>query len=57
MDVTAHFVSTVLFNAKRKGGKVGERGRKPVSMDNIQQLIQVRTSSIRWVDWRRRKKR
>jgi hypothetical protein len=44
MEVSAQFVSTVLSNAKKKGGKVGKRGRKPmaVPMDNIQQLIQVK---------------
>ncbi|WP_254509491.1 hypothetical protein [Anatilimnocola floriformis] len=33
-----------LLHAKKKGGKVGKRGRKPmaVPMDNIQQLIQVK---------------
>lgn len=46
-SVTAQFVSTVLSNAKKKGGKVGKRGRKPgrpvaLPVDNIQQLIQVK---------------
>ena len=27
--VSAQFVSTVLSNAKKKGGKIGRRGRKP----------------------------
>jgi hypothetical protein len=42
--VSAQFVSTVLSTAKKKGGKVGKRGRKPraVPVDNIQQLIQVK---------------
>ena len=29
VSVSAQFVSTVLSNAKKKGGKVGKRGRKP----------------------------
>jgi hypothetical protein len=29
VTVSAQFVSTVLSNAKRKGGKIGKRGRKP----------------------------
>jgi hypothetical protein len=29
VPVSAQFVSTVLSNAKKKGGKVGRRGRKP----------------------------
>jgi len=29
LSVSAQFVSTVLSNAKKKGGKVGKRGRKP----------------------------
>ncbi len=29
LAVSAQFVSTVLSNAKKKGGKVGKRGRKP----------------------------
>jgi hypothetical protein len=46
-SVSAQFVSTVLSNAKKKGGKIGKRGRKPgrpvaVPMDNLQQLIQVK---------------
>jgi hypothetical protein len=43
MEVSAQFVSTVLSNAKR-GGKVGNRGRKPMAMpmDNTQQLLQVK---------------
>ncbi|WP_254508194.1 hypothetical protein [Anatilimnocola floriformis] len=42
--VSPQFVSTVLSNAKKNGGKIGKRGRKPmaVPMDNIQQLIQVK---------------
>jgi hypothetical protein len=47
LTVSAQFVSTVLSNAKKKGGKVGKPGRKPgrpvaVPMDNLQQLIQVK---------------
>lgn len=44
MEVSAQFVSTVLSNAKKKGGKVAKRGRKPraLPMGNIQQLIQVK---------------
>ena len=44
MEVSAQFVSTVLSNAKKKGGKVGKRGRKPraLPVDNLQQLIQVK---------------
>ncbi|WP_254512302.1 hypothetical protein [Anatilimnocola floriformis] len=43
-DIFAQFVSTVLSNAKKKGGKVGKRGRKPmaVPVDGLQQLIQVK---------------
>lgn len=29
IEVSAQFVSTVLSNARKKGGKVGKRGRKP----------------------------
>jgi hypothetical protein len=29
LSVSAQFVSTVLSNARKKGGKVGRRGRKP----------------------------
>jgi hypothetical protein len=47
VSISAQFVSTVLSNAKKKGGKVGKRGRKPgrpvaVPVDNLQQLIQVK---------------
>jgi len=47
LPVSPQFVSTVLSNAKKNGGKVGKRGRKPgravaVPLDNIQQLIQVK---------------
>jgi hypothetical protein len=47
LDVSAQFVSTVLSNAKKKGGKIGRPGRKPsrpvgVPLDNLQQLIQVK---------------
>jgi hypothetical protein len=47
LPVSAQFVSTVLSNAKKNGGKVGKRGPKPgrpvaVPLDNIQQLIQVK---------------
>lgn len=47
VSVTAQFVSTVLSNAKKKGGKVGKRGRKPgrrvaLPVGDLQQLIQVK---------------
>jgi hypothetical protein len=47
LSVSAQFVSTVLSNARKKGGTVGKRGRKPgrpvaVPVDNIQQLIMVK---------------
>jgi hypothetical protein len=47
MSVTPQFVSTVLSNAKKKGGKVGKRGRKPgrpsaLPVGDLQQLIQVK---------------
>lgn len=47
MEVSAQFVSTVLSNAKRNGGKVGKRGRKPgravaLPVGELQQLIQVK---------------
>src|SRR5690242_1685669 len=47
VSVSAQFVSTVLSNAKKKGGKVGTRGRKPgrpvaVPVGDLQQLIQVK---------------
>lgn len=48
VEVTAQFVSTILSNAKRKGGVVGARGRKPgrpaaaAPTGGIQQLIQAK---------------
>ena len=47
VSVTAQFVSTVLSNAKRKGGKIGKRGRKPGGavappVGDLQQLIHVK---------------
>ena len=48
VEVSAQFVSTVLSNAKKKGGIVGKRGRKPgrpaaaAPASNIQQLIQAK---------------
>ena len=47
LAVSPQFVSTILSNAKKKGGEVGKRGRKPgrpvaVPVDNLQQLIQVK---------------
>jgi hypothetical protein len=48
LSVTAQFVSTVLSNARKKGGKVGKRGRKPGrpaaagKSGNLQQLIQAK---------------
>ena len=48
LSVSAQFVSTVLSNAKKKGGKVGKRGRKPgrpAAADNsgdLQHLIQAK---------------
>jgi hypothetical protein len=47
LEVSAQFVSTVLSNAKRKGGKIGKRGRKPgqaalASPSNIQQLLHAK---------------
>lgn len=47
VSVSAQFVSTVLSNAKKKGGKVGKRGRKPghsvaLPVGDLQQLIQVK---------------
>ncbi|WP_254509297.1 hypothetical protein [Anatilimnocola floriformis] len=43
-EISAQFVSTVLSNAKKKGGNIGKRGRKPmaVPVDSLQQLIQVK---------------
>lgn len=47
VSVTPQFISTVLSNAKKKGGKVGKRGRKPgrpaaAPIGDLQQLIQVK---------------
>jgi hypothetical protein len=51
LSVSAQFVSTVLSNAKKKGGKVGKRGRKPglktaaasgAPSSNIEQLIKAK---------------
>jgi hypothetical protein len=56
-SVSAQLVSTVLSNAKKQGGKLGKRGRKPgrpmaVPVDNIQQLIQVKKflDQMGWFD-------
>ena len=46
--VTPQFVSTVLSNARKKGGKVGKRGRKPGRPaaaelgGNVEQLIKAK---------------
>ncbi|QDU31411.1 hypothetical protein ETAA8_65680 [Anatilimnocola aggregata] len=47
--VSAQFVSTVLSNAKKKGGKIGKRGPKPgrkaamaSSIGNVDQLIKAK---------------
>jgi hypothetical protein len=47
LAVSPQFVSTILSNAKKKGGKPGKRGRKPgrpiaVPVDNLKQLILVK---------------
>ena len=49
LPVSAQFVSTVLSNAKKKGGKVGKRGRKPgptpaaaAPSSNIEHLIRAK---------------
>lgn len=47
IPVTAQFVSTVLSNAKRKGGKVSKRGRRPgrpraLPLGDLEQLVQVK---------------
>lgn len=49
VSVSAQFVSTVLSNAKKKGGKIGKRGRKPgrkagaaVSVGGMEQLIKAK---------------
>lgn len=43
IGVSAQFVSTVLSNAKKKGGKIGKRGPKPggrkAASGNLEQLI------------------
>src|SRR5688572_5573455 len=44
IGVSAQFVSTVLSNAKKKGGKIGKRGPKPgrkaaASGSNLEQLL------------------
>ena len=51
LSMSPQFVSTVLSNAKKKGGKVGKRGRKPgrpasaasaAPSSNIEQLIKAK---------------
>ena len=43
IPVTAQFVSTVLSNAKRKGGKVSKRGRpRALPLNDLEQLVQVK---------------
>lgn len=47
LSVSAQFVSTVLSNAKKKGGKVGKPGRTPgrpvaVPVGDLQHLILVK---------------
>jgi hypothetical protein len=47
ISVSAQFVSTVLSNAKRKGGKIGKRGPKPgrkaaVMGGDVQNLIMAK---------------
>ena len=52
LSVSAQFVSTVLSNAKKNGGKVGKRGRKPgrpaaaaastAPSNNLEQLIKAK---------------
>lgn len=50
LSVSAQFVSTVLSNAKKKGGKIGKRGRKPgrkpgvatASSSGVEQLIKAK---------------
>lgn len=48
LSVSPQFVSTVLSNAKKKGAKVGKRGRKPgrpaaaSKTGDLQQLIQAK---------------
>lgn len=47
LSVSAQFVSTVLSNAKKKGGKVGKRGRNPgrpvaLPVGDLQQMIMVK---------------
>ncbi|QDU29221.1 hypothetical protein ETAA8_43280 [Anatilimnocola aggregata] len=49
MEVTPQFVSTVLSNAKRKGGVIGKRGRKPGKVpatasggSSIEQLVKAK---------------
>lgn len=42
IGVSAQFVSTVLSNAKKKGGKIGKRGPKPgrkAASGNLEQLL------------------
>jgi len=49
IGVSAQFVSTVLSNAKKKGGKIGKRGPKPgrkaaaaAAIGDVQQLIKAK---------------
>ncbi|WP_254508159.1 hypothetical protein [Anatilimnocola floriformis] len=47
LDVSPQFVSTVLSNAKKKGGKVGKRGPKPgrkpaAATGGLENLIQAK---------------
>ncbi len=48
ITTTPQFISTVLSNARKKGGKVGKRGRKPGrpaaagKSGELQQLIQAK---------------
>lgn len=48
LSVSPQFISTVLSNARKKGGKVGKRGRKPgrptakAPVDDLQHLIQAK---------------
>lgn len=47
VKVSAQFVSTVLSNAKKKGGKVGKRGPKPkVSIAVVSQTAPAKKSNI-----------
>ncbi|WP_254509896.1 hypothetical protein [Anatilimnocola floriformis] len=44
VEVSAQFVSTVLSNAKKKGGKVGKRGPKPkvAASGGIEHLVEAK---------------